>query len=169
MTFKSWVAKNSMIFGIFPDTVIKITTLKISQLNKMLCQMTIAIMSANLYFEFRTFCLLTKIIHWVLVLIATFLKQNYFRGMDCNLQWYILPRTRPFATVTHLILNNVKVFNNSLDFINAECFVRQDCTLRIRQHEKNINIDVSILERPSVSGIIDSVPFRAIWPYSKIF
>ena len=135
----------------------------------MLCQMTIAIMSANLYFEFRTFCLLTKIIHWVLVLIATFLKQNYFRGMDCNLQWYILPRTRPFATVTHLILNNVKVFNNSLDFINAECFVRQDCTLRIRQHEKNINIDVSILERPSVSGIIDSVPFRAIWPYFKIF
>ena len=108
----------------------------------LLCQMTIAIMSANLYFEFQTFCLLTKIIHWVLVLIATFLKQNYFRGMDCNLQWYILPRTRPFATVTHLILSNVKVFNNSLDFINAECFVRQDCTLCIRQLEKNINIDV---------------------------
>ena len=36
----------------------------------------------------------------------------------------------------------MKVFNNSLDFINAECFVRQDCTLCIRQLEKNINIDV---------------------------
>ena len=27
----------------------------------------------------------------------------------------------------------------------------------------------NIVEWPSVSGIMDSVPFRAIWPYSKMF
>ena len=65
----------------------------------------------------------------------------------------------------HFIVNLFSFFQHQS--INTTCKIFS--TKAIRPKIKRETKFRYILERPSILGITDSVPFRAIWPYSMMF